>query len=210
MTVKITKTVSFLLIFMAVVQLFRMGLEQIFFIFVQRTPFTDDMATMSAMVVLTIFIVIIAKKLRISLSVFPLTFSFPYILETVLFLFFLVSTPLITGSLYLKDVLLMLYANIVTPVFEELIFRGYVWNKLSQTFKKEWVSYLISSVLFAFWHIGYIEGIAFRISDGLFVVMFWKVITGLCFGLILGLLRLKSKNCYSTILLHGMMNIFGR
>ncbi|WP_346928927.1 CPBP family glutamic-type intramembrane protease [Clostridium sp.] len=69
---------------------------------------------------------------------------------------------------------------------------------------------IILTALFALWHIGYISSIAFRIKNGLVNAMVWKVITGLCFGIILGAVRLKTKNSYSTILLHGSLNIFGR
>ncbi|WP_429959358.1 CPBP family glutamic-type intramembrane protease [Enterococcus sp. AZ196] len=34
--------------------------------------------------------------------------------------------------------------------------------------------------------------------------------SGLCYGLVLGLLRWQTKNCYSTILLHGALNSFDR
>jgi membrane protease YdiL (CAAX protease family) len=59
------------------------------------------------------------------------------------------------------------------------------------------------------WHLGYVDSIAFRVEIGLGNAMLWKVITGLCYGIILGVLRLRTKNSYSTILLHGVMNIFG-
>jgi membrane protease YdiL (CAAX protease family) len=98
----------------------------------------------------------------------------------------------------------------VIPIFEEMIFRGYIWNKLNVVFEKEWITYIVSTLLFALWHIGYIDAIAFRVETGLVIAMFWKVITGLCFGVVLGAVRYKTKNSYSTILLHGIMNIFGR
>ncbi|WP_368488841.1 CPBP family glutamic-type intramembrane protease [Clostridium sp. BJN0013] len=47
-------------------------------------------------------------------------------------------------------------------------------------------------------------------NSGLPFVMFMKVITGLCFGIIIGFIRYKLKNCYATILIHSFMNIFGR
>jgi len=106
--------------------------------------------------------------------------------------------------------MLLLYGSIVTPIFEELIFRGYIWNKLNDIFEKEWITYIVSAVLFALWHLGYVDSIAFRMETGLANVMLWKAITGLCYGVVLGALRLKTKNCYSTMLLHGVMNIFGR
>jgi membrane protease YdiL (CAAX protease family) len=77
-------------------------------------------------------------------------------------------------------------------------------------FSKEIETYIVTTILFALWHIGYISSIAFRVETGLANAMIGKVITGLCFGIILGMIRLKTKNSYSTILLHGALNIFGR
>ncbi|MBO0410862.1 CPBP family intramembrane metalloprotease [Enterococcus hulanensis] len=57
---------------------------------------------------------------------------------------------------------------------------------------------------------GYFDSLAFRVGEGLPEALIWTVIIGLCYGLVLGLLRLRTKNCYSTMLLHGAMNIFGR
>ncbi len=68
----------------------------------------------------------------------------------------------------------------------------------------------MTTIPFALWHFGYISSIAFRVEYGLMNAMIWKAITGLCFGIVLGAVRLKTKNCYSTILLHSVMNIFGR
>ena len=113
-----------------------------------------------------------------------------------------------TGGI--KGILFLIYSCIVTPVFEELIFRGYLWNTLNKVFEKEWKTYIVTTILFALWHLGYISAIAFRVEVELVTVRIWKVVTGFCYGVLLGALRLKTKNCYSTMLLHGVMNIFGR
>lgn len=106
--------------------------------------------------------------------------------------------------------MLLIYSSIVVPFFEELIFRGFIWNRLNEIFAKERTTYMVSTVMFALWHLGYVSSIAFRVQEGLLNAMLWKVITGLCFGIILGFVRLKAKNCYSTMVLHGVMNLFGR
>ena len=105
---------------------------------------------------------------------------------------------------------MLAYSCIVTPVFEEILFRGYIWNKISGILKSKWATYLTTTILFALWHLAYIDSIAFRVEDGLITMMVWKVLTGLCFGIVLGAVRMKTKNCYATILLHGAMNMFGR
>lgn len=207
---KTLKIISFIVILLVVLQGLRMAIEQTIFIFVERNSFTDDVATMFAMLAITFAFVIMAKRKQEHLSVFPHKFGLFYISGTFILVALIVSTPLITGDKTLQTIITMIYSSIVTPIFEEIIFRGFIWNKLNTVFKKEWGTYLVTTLLFAIWHLGYIEGIAFRSPNGLATTMIWKMITGLCFGIVLGALRLKTKNCYSTMLLHGIINIFGR
>ncbi|HCM87475.1 MULTISPECIES: CPBP family intramembrane glutamic endopeptidase [Enterococcus] len=60
------------------------------------------------------------------------------------------------------------------------------------------------------WYLGHFDSPASRVETDLMQELICKMITGLRYGLVLGLLRWKTKNCYSTMLLHGAMNIFGR
>jgi len=203
------KTIGFILLLMVVLQALLYGIQRLIFLFVERTDFFDHMATMAGMVVLTIFYVLVFKMRGIELSVFPKKFGTGYIIVTAATIVLLVVNPAnyFGGA---EAIWMNVFASIVTPIFEELIFRGYIWNKLNTIFSKEWKTYLVSIVLFGFWHLGYISSIAFRVETGLANAMMWKVIVGLCFGVVLGAVRLKTKNCYSTILLHGVMNLFGR
>lgn len=90
-----------------------------------------------------------------------------------------------------------------------------MWNELKNCFKNEFTIYIISTLLFALWHLGYADSIWFRMAvnggSALFpVAIFWKAITGLCFGIVIGFVRYKLKNCYAAILVHSFMNNFGR
>lgn len=203
------KNIKKIIVLLVFLQLLLFTIEQCFFIFFKRTDYFDSMATMFGMIVITILFIIFTRKKNISLSILPNKFGMFYILITIIAIVLFIATPSnFTGGI--KPITLLVYSSIVTPVFEELIFRGYVWNKLNMIFLKEWKTYIASTLLFALWHIGYISSIAFRVENGLAKAMIWKVITGLCFGIILGAVRLKTKNTYSTILLHGVLNIFGR
>ena len=184
-------------------------IKRIIFFFVARTDFSDYMASMVSMIILTSIILRISRKAEINLSIFPDKFTVSYISVSIISVVLFIASP----SNYkggIEPILLLVYSSIVTPIFEELIFRGYIWNELNQIFTSEWKTYIITTILFALWHLGYISSIAFRVEDDLLNVMIWKVITGLCFGIVLGAVRLKTRNCYSTMLLHGVMNIFGR
>lgn len=192
-----------------VLQLSLFIIKQIIFIIVERTNYTDHIASMIGMIILSILFVFFAKKQKVALSVFPERFNKFYILETCIAAVLFVVTPSNYSGGF-QAIMLLLYGSIVTPIFEELIFRGYIWDRLNSIFDKELVAYIVSTVLFALWHLGYIDSLAFRTETGLASVMLWKAIIGLCYGIVLGALRLKTKNSYSTMLLHGVMNIFGR
>ena len=184
-------------------------IKRIIFFFVARTDFSDYMASMVSMIILTSIILRLSRKAEINLSIFPDKFTVSYISVSIISVVLFIASP----SNYkggIEPILLLVYSSIVTPIFEELIFRGYIWNELNQIFTSEWKTYIVTTIFFALWHLGYISSIAFRVEDDLLNVMIWKVITGLCFGIVLGAVRLKTKNCYSTMLLHGVMNIFGR
>lgn len=137
-----------------------------------------------------------------------------YIIAAILAIVLLVSTPIITGNLSFSAVALLVYSSIITPIFEELLFRGLIWNKLKELFQNTLSVYIISTLIFAVWHLGYVDAIMYRMNlygqTGLANAMLWKVITGLCFGIVLGAVRCKTKNCFSTMLLHGIMNMFAR
>ena len=204
-----TKTFGSIVLILSLSGLFRFAIKQVIFLFVQQTNFTDRMASMAAMLILTGILFGLSKKIGTRLSVFPERFTWPYIGATVLFTVLLIASP----SNYrggMESVFLLAYSCIVTPVFEELLFRGYIWNQLSGIWGNKWPTYLTTSILFGLWHLAYIDSIAFRVEDGLLSVMVWKVVTGLCFGIVLGAVRMKTKNCYAAILLHGVMNLFGR
>lgn len=202
-------TIRKIIVLLVFLQLLLLGIKLCLFVFFERTNYFDSIASMFAMMISTVLFVIFTNKRNVSLSIFPDKFGISYILVTIVVAVLFIATPSNFAGRF-QTTILLIHSSIVTPIFEELIFRGYVWNKLNAVFSKEWKTYIISTVLFALWHIGYISSIAFRIQNGLANAMVWKVITGLCFGIILGAVRLKTKNSYSTILLHAALNIFGR
>ncbi|MFR3686050.1 MAG: lysostaphin resistance A-like protein [Enterococcus sp.] len=190
-------------------QIARLVIKQLIFTHIERTNFLDHLVSMFAMILMSGMILFISKQREIRLSIFPSNFAKTYVVGTIVFVLLLASAP----SNYvggLQTIMLLIYSSVVTPIYEELIFRGYIWNRLSVIFKHPLSVYLWSSILFSIWHLGYVDSLAFRVESSLLQALIWKAITGLGYGLVLGLLRWKSGNCYSTMLLHGVMNIFGR
>lgn len=200
-----------IIIELIIIQGIRIISTQIIFLFVKRTLFTDTVTSAIFMTIFILISIIIAKKKGVPLSVFPTRHKIFYAAATVVSMALIVSSVLIADGKHLFFISSLVSSALVVPVFEELIFRGYVWNKLEERFNGKFTVYMITTLLFAVWHIGYADSIIIRVApDKVLFIMFMKVVTGLCFGIVLGAVRYKTKNCYSTILMHSVMNLFGR
>ena len=205
------KMLAKIIIGLLLIQGARVVIKLIVFCFVEKSQFTDTIVSALFMAAMAFVGIIIAGKKGVSLSFLPAKHKAIYTIVTVVAMALLVSTPFITGDKSFFAVAVLIYAGVITPIFEELIFRGYLWNKLEEKFGGRFAAYIITTLLFAVWHLGYIDTVAFRMTSGsLAFAMLMKVVTGLFFGIVLGAVRYKTKNCYSTIILHGVMNIFGR
>lgn len=201
------------------IQAIRIIINQIIFQFADKTILNNDILTLSEMLLFSALILFVCKGLNINLSLFPHTPSkgriVRYSAATIIVILLIVLTPVFNDGFSSDVVIPLVLSTLATPVFEELLFRGFVWNELKYCFKSELAVYIISTLFFAIWHLGYFDSIWFRMtlaghSTGFAFAMFMKVVTGLCFGIIIGFVRYKSKNCYAAILMHSFMNIFGR
>lgn len=131
---------------------------------------------------------------------------------SVFLLFFIKAVMAGNESFY--AVCTLLYNAIFTVIMEELLFRGYFWAELADGAKSDRQVYFVTSILFGFWHLGYIDTILWRTAmfhadADIGIIMIWKVITGLVFGAILGFFRYRNKNVSAPILLHSFLNLIG-
>ena len=196
----IIETISLIVVLQFVRELSEWLLNPLF----PGTVFAERMITMLVMLILSGAVILYARIRKTALSVFPKRFGKAYIIASCVSAFLLISTPSnFTGGY--KAIMLLIYGSIVTPVFEELIFRGYIWNRLNTVLSKEIFVFIWSVILFTVWHIGYMIP---QIAAGNITAVVWKLAAGLGYGTVLGILRLKTKNCYATMLLHGVLNIF--
>ncbi len=202
-------TVLYVTLLLAALQLLRAGALQLLFLWVPHTYFTSDLASMGIMLLFSGALVVLARR-RVPFRILPARAGALELGAAVLFALLLVSGPLLAGGYNTADLVQLVYGCIATPIFEELLFRGLVWHALNRVFKSGWVCYLVSTLLFGLWHLGYADNIAFRVQAGLAHILIWKVLVGLAFGLVLGAVRLWRKDCYSSMLLHGALNVFGR
>lgn len=114
---------------------------------------------------------------------------------------------------YEQDVLIMgLAFGIITPAFEELLFRGYLWNKMENSIKNKnigLITWITITVLFSLWHIGYIDVFLIHPKQvALMPLIISKIMVGLTVGTIVGYIRLKTGKVYGSFLFHGFWNTF--
>lgn len=210
---KMKKALLLLILELTFIQGIRIISKKLFFSFFEQTLIVDTIFSILFMAIATLVLLRISKKEHLDLKLFPSKFTKPYFVFSLLVAVLIGVTPIITQSTALYDVLSLIYGAVVTPIFEESLFRGLVWAKLEKYGER--VAYFSVTVLFALWHVGYIDAVIWRV--GLFnstasipQIMFWKVVTGSIYGIALGAIRYKTKNTYAAILLHAFMNTFGR
>ena len=137
-----------------------------------------------------------------------------YIVIGILTLGLVISTYFLQPDLFVTN----LNAAIVIPIFEELLFRGWGWGRLEKAapFRAPgFVNWLVISLLFGLWHFGYVDIYLLKVFPanpnmdwGTFFVM--KLLTTLIIGLIVGLPRWRLGRVYGSLILHSLINLFGR
>jgi len=120
--------------------------------------------------------------------------------------FFLFSTEMgIMGVIF----------GLMVPAFEELLFRGYLWNNVQNKLDKCGIeksglwTLIIITALFSLWHMGYVDVFLIHpLQADLAMMILSKLMIGLVLGGIVGLIRLKTGKVYGSFLFHGFWNTF--
>ncbi|HBE9437309.1 TPA: CPBP family intramembrane metalloprotease [Clostridioides difficile] len=113
------------------------------------------------------------------------------------------------------NVTMMTLSVFIVPIFEELFFREYIWNYLSNFIKSKVKIICITSILSGIYNIGYIDIIRnyialYNNSSYTFEVIISKIIIGTVFGIVLGLVRYRFRDVRFCILLRSLFAIFIR
>lgn len=106
------------------------------------------------MIMLTAVLAGALKLKKQSLSLMPNRFSKGYIIATcAVGALYIVTSAILAGGI--EAVLLLIYGSIVTPVYEELLFRGLIWNAFEKVMPKKRAVLIWNVFLFTIWHLGY-------------------------------------------------------
>ncbi len=207
------KKIIVMIVSLILLQLSRIISKKLIFSFIDRTLLSDVIVNIIYIILIIGIIILILIKKKLNINIFPEKFNKKYIILTIVVFLFLLITPVITKNYEIFNILSLIYNSVFTVILEELIFRGIVFKELS-LMKNEKVAYIVSTLLFGLWHLGYIDTIIWRTSlflpnANILNIMFWKVIAGLFIGIVLGFFRYKNKNVYSSILVHTFINTIG-
>ncbi|HGM1327910.1 TPA: CPBP family intramembrane glutamic endopeptidase [Clostridioides difficile] len=120
-----------------------------------------------------------------------------------------------TKGYVLFNVTMMTLSVLIVPIFEELFFREYIWNYLSNFIKSKGKIICITSILSGIYNIGYIDVIRnyvilYNNLSYTFEVIISKIMIGTVFGIVLGLVKYRFRDVGFCILLRSLFAIFIR
>lgn len=196
-------------------QISRIILKQGAFLFLSYNKFNDMFISMSIMFFLTIFIIYKSKKENILLNIFSYMENkeskIYYLIVTSALVLLIFTSPSFSSKPSIETILPLLYTTVMTPIYEELIFRSYIWKVLEKENKDEIKVYFLTTILFSIYHIVYIDTIIMTSGfNHMALMILIKCSLMLSYGLFIGFFRYKIKNSYSCILVHSFINIFLR
>jgi membrane protease YdiL (CAAX protease family) len=128
----------------------------------------------------------------------------------------LIAILLVVSIFIFPDMLVVNLASVLAfPIFEELLFRGWIWSKLEPTLVEHQsglITWITTTALFTIWHLGYVVTVTQNAgpSANPFEIMFFKLLVGGMVGVIAGLARWRTGSVLGAIFMHGLWNLFGR
>ena len=121
--------------------------------------------------------------------------------------------PYLKGGYQISNLIILFLTLIVEPIFEEIIFREYLWNYIESFEKNENKTLIIITILSSIFKIGYWDIISQNlnvIGSSFFTIdiMLSKIFWGLIVAFILGIIKIKYKDINLCIFSHSFINIF--
>lgn len=214
------KRIGALIAILACFQFARWGLESLAFVVIPHTLLTNELVRTAVYLVLCAALVAWVRRERLDDASLPLlpphARKLPYIVALVAFAVLFAATPFITGQATDPAAWAALVCGtLATPLFEELLFRGYAWGFLRMSGVGITGALVITAALFGLWHLGYADAIVWRLAQpdvlagglGLAETLLLKVGFATAMGIVLGYARLRSGGCLAPMLVHGFWNL---
>ncbi len=120
--------------------------------------------------------------------------------------------PYFKGGYTLYNIEKIILFIIIIPIFEELVFREYMWNYLYNFSKNIPTIFISITLLYAIFQFGYVDIIIKYMkliysTSYLIDIVNLVIIRGIIIGGILNFIKVKLKDIYICILVHILINI---
>lgn len=202
------KNIFKIILIIVSLQIIRIAVRRVLLLFIPITELSLNILNMVIFIIYTYLIVKYCKKNKIDLRVFKVNNKNAYLLLISIFII-LFMINLLLNKFSMNNIFKILYGTITLPIFEELLFRGYIWSRLLKMFKNEMYVYIITTLLFSIYSVFYIDS-AILLKVFSFGLIIFKLVIGLLFGLITGFVRYKTKNTFSSMIVSSIMNMVSK
>lgn len=202
------KNIFKIILMIVSLQIIRIAVRRVLLLFIPITELSLNILNMVIFIIYTYLIVKYCKKNKIDLRVFKVNNKNAYLLLISIFIILFIIN-LLLNKFSINNIFKILYGTITLPIFEELLFRGYIWSRLLKMFKNEMYVYIITTLLFSIYSVFYIDS-AILLKVFSFGLIIFKLVIGLLFGLITGFVRYKTKNTFSSMIVSSIMNMVSK
>lgn len=202
------KNIFKIILIIVSLQIIRIAVRRVLLLFIPITELSLNILNMVIFIIYTYLLVKYCKKNKIDLRVFKVNNKNAYLLLISIFIILFIIN-LLLNKFSINNIFKILYGTITLPIFEELLFRGYIWSRLLKMFKNEMYVYIITTLLFSIYSVFYIDS-AILLKVFSFGLIIFKLVIGLLFGLITGFVRYKTKNTFSSMIVSSIMNMVSK
>lgn len=202
------KNIFKIILIIVSLQIIRIVVRRVLLLFIPITELSLNILNMVIFIIYTYLLVKYCKKNKIDLRVFKVNNKNAYLLLISIFIILSIIN-LLLNKFSMNNIFKILYGTITLPIFEELLFRGYIWSRLLKMFKNEMYVYIITTLLFSIYSVFYIDS-AILLKVFSFGLIIFKLVIGLLFGLITGFVRYKTKNTFSSMIVSSIMNMVSK
>jgi membrane protease YdiL (CAAX protease family) len=174
--------------------------------------------SVSQIITLVLFFVFIkpsTKELGIYWSDIKKSTKYLYVIGELLVLLLVISSYFIMSDIKYYALMTNINFGITTPILEEIVFRGYSWEKFREQGFNNFKTLIITSIFFGLFHLGYYFQISYATqfhpnAPSMVNIMFMKIVYATALGFFIGLVRWKSNKVFGPIIVHSILNILSK